>query len=304
MIRYKYIPSSEVNLLQAIKTAAGDPTGAFKGKDIALVGANLQATALPPNILIDPAITVTGYGDDQLDFIVKVKPGVGEEVMVESFAFVLNAYGMGSIFSGEVPDTAYTPRNKLERLALRSTKLGDVTSYTLAVSMSTKNIERARFRIRGVNYWAYRVIDSTSIHSSEGNTLTNTLHLLFKEKNYDSENLFSEFVGETLGGVDGVKFLDLIADLNLSGTQLGGVTLASTSRGQPAGVVASMLDVEAGTVLDTMDIGSEWYGISTLSTNVYFKRDEVKQVHVIYKDNWKYQLDVHTSTCKISLLYG
>lgn len=302
MIQNKYKESSAINLLQAIKSASGEPTGAFKNKELSLVGVYLDSPLLHKNILADPTVTVLGHGNGQLDLVITLKPGAGENDMVETLGTVLNVYGMGEILKGKTSEHLYKANNIVERIALQGTPVGEVQKYDVRLAISTDNVERVTFKLNGVTYFGYKIKDSTDVMEKGDAQFTNVLHLMFKEKQYEAENLFSAYSGETLNKANTIKFLDMIADTNYSGLQLGAITLTSIKSGEPDGVLASILDVYNDSILESMD--EEWFAVPTYSSTVYLSRDKIRSMKVIYKDNWKYQLDLYTDTAKVSLLYG
>ena len=182
---------------------------------------------------------------------------------------------------------------ELKEYLSKNTILDQVSDYQLTFIITEPTVEQKRYKINGVNYYQYAITSKGKIGDED---YSHSVHVLFKDKQYDGETFLTQFIGEELTRGEGIKILDTLSNENLTSLSIGTVQCHSKRD----------LDFNSFFVAYTSPTRLECvegiYSLGTLESRMVFRKSSIKGLRVTSDVGGSYyHIQIETSENNITL---
>lgn len=272
------------HFLDAVTACEYPDRSKYFKQQLSLVGV-YYGNPLESKILAEPVLEVMPSEDNVGLANIVLEPDNNQREGLDILNLVLHQAGIGVIIKDNtnvIDDLEYYYDVELADMKdyfSRNTIMEQVNDYGLAFVVTEDKVEQKRYKINGVQYYAYTLYSKGKVGEEE---YTQTLTALFKDKQYDGETFLTQFIDEDIGKADGVKLLDTIANENLSSQAVGTVSFESNKEPSFNGFSVAFT---SPTELHEVD---GVYSFETLETRIVFKREDIVGVQVTMVDNKSY----------------
>ncbi|AID17444.1 hypothetical protein [Listeria phage LMTA-148] len=202
-----------------------------------VVGVYYKNAMIDESILAEASLQleVPNKTEKVLQATVALKPMPSQVNQLTTLESLLEDSGMGWFFDRERPITPTMSTPLFNDLAISQSALSNIQNYRLVVNMADPKVTKQTFTFYKNTYTLFKVEDRQMDSKVAGNII-HSIHVLYKEEQYDGETLFGRLFVESgskeakLMKRDTKILLDLLCDENVTSLFIGGIELSLEDR--------------------------------------------------------------------------
>lgn len=231
MLVLKHKPSSLRFFRSAVDATTEDENALFRGNKLSLVGLAYSSDSLQEEIPVHIALQNTIFQGKGLTTTLTFKPLPSQIPSLQVLENIMELTNAGSFINDEkIMEPVFTTPFKAD-LLMSNTMFSNIQDYDAELYLEDVNVSFMETKILGGNYYQFVLEDVRETSTGE---FKQHITVLFKDKEYDAENIFSSLTVRNEVGApvpkldrrDTKKVIDLIMEPNLTGLLLGSVMFA------------------------------------------------------------------------------
>lgn len=284
--------------LQIVKNMIKEVTAGNQTLVGAHYGSNTLAEPIPIATHIDNLTVSNGVFRGVIGF----RPvGDAQVKALQIYRDTVEGYGLGE-FLDEVTEVPVARTNFMENLVGSDSIISNIQEIPFDVYMVNPKVRVQAITIKGVKHTQITVDEKTLISKPEQEAvyITQTLTMLFMEREYDAQTLLGYWSDTKLTKTEGLKVMQFLANKSLSSLVIGAVQIGDATFSSSMYPLFNDFTMEFRATEDKTPLLFISCDIASVAT---FESD-IKSIHITKKGMYKYELTILTKTIGITVLLG